>query len=134
MRLTETAELCQGLCGLHKAEAGCFYYQTGACHGACQMVESPDSYNARAALAANWLKKSFDKDFILVTEGRSQGEYGLVLVENGHYQGLGYVHGDAEVLDTETLKACINRHPSNPECNQIIMSWISNYNVSLREI
>lgn len=134
MRLTETAELCQGLCGLYKPEAGCFYYQTGACHGACQSIEMPESYNARAKMASEWLKKSFDKDFILITEGRNQEEYGLVLVENGHYQGLGYVHGDAENMNTETLKACINIHPSNPECNQIIMSWISNNNVIVREI
>jgi DNA polymerase-3 subunit epsilon len=131
MRLTEVAELCQGLCGLHTAEAGCFYYQTGACSGACQAVESPESYNARATVAVEWLKKSFDKDFILITAGRNPEEYGLVLVENGQYQGIGFVSEDPKSMDLSVLKDAITRHPVNPECNQIVMTWINQHGAEM---
>lgn len=125
--VTETLSLCAGLTGLHQPDVACFYFQMGVCTGACQSVEDSESYNERAQDAIEILKKNFDHDFIVLTEGRHQDEYGLVLVEEGHYRGYGYLPNEQMDLGAEQWKEAIRYLPSNPECNQIIMTWLDKH-------
>ena len=125
--ITESLELCAGLTGLHDQDSSCFYFQTGACLGACQGVEIAESYNERASLAIDVLKKSFDENFFIVTDGRNQEEKGIVLVEDGHYRGFGYMANEDMTYGTEEWKESIKYLPSNPECNQIILTWIEKH-------
>ena len=120
----ELIGLCSGLIGLYDPDGGCFYFQTGACTGACQGAESWEDYNLRAMDAIDILKKSFDEDFILLTEGRDEQECGLILVEDGHYRGYGYVSTAYLNYGIEELKEAIKRIAANPECNQIIMTYL----------
>ncbi len=124
---TELYNLCSGLVGLYQPDEGCFYYQTGACTGACQGLESAEDYNFRAMEAIEVLKKSFEEDFILLTEGRDEHECGLILVENGHYRGFGYTSIYNLNQGVEELKETIKYKSVNPECNQIIIKWIEKH-------
>jgi DNA polymerase-3 subunit epsilon len=126
-QITELLGLCAGLTGIHEAESSCFYYQTGACTGACQQIEAPESYNERATEALGILKKSFDDDFIIVTEGRNREEIGLVLIEGGHYRGYGYLAQDDAQYGPEEWKEAVQYLPTNPECNQIVISWLEKH-------
>lgn len=125
--VTEAFSLCPGLTGLYEPDGGCFYHQTGACTGACQGLEDADVYNERAAEAIEALKKSFDRDFFLVAEGRSPEECGLVLIEGGHYRGFGYLAADDLKMGIEEWKEAINYVAPNPECNRIVMQWLEKY-------
>lgn len=125
--IAEVLNLCPGLSGLHEQEVSCFYYQTGACSGACQGIEAPESYNDRAEQGIEILKKSFDLDFFIITEGRNAEESGLVLVENGHYRGFGYIAKDDMNYGIEEWKEVIKHLPTNPECNQIIITWLQKH-------
>ncbi|MBK9741927.1 MAG: GIY-YIG nuclease family protein [Saprospiraceae bacterium] len=125
--MTELLGLCPGLTGLHDAETSCFYYQTGACSGACQGVEDSASYNERAQEGIDLLKKSFDDNFFIITVGRNQEEKGLVLVEDGHYRGFGYLNAEDMNFGPEEWKEAIRYLPTNPECNQIIISYLEKH-------
>jgi DNA polymerase-3 subunit epsilon len=125
--VTELMGLCSGLTGIYEPDGGCFYYQTGACSGACQQIELASEYNLRADMAIEKLKKSFDKNFFLITTGRDDEECGLVLVEDGHYRGFGFIPARDLHLGIEELKESIKYLTPNPECNQIIMTWLEKH-------
>ncbi len=125
--VTELLGLCAGLTGLHEPDSSCFYFQTGACSGACQAVEAPVTYNERAVEALDVLKKSFDEAFYIITEGRNQEEKGIILVEDGHYRGFGYMAADDMQSENEAWKEAIKFQTPNPECNQIILTWLEKH-------
>ncbi len=125
--VSEALGLCAGLTGLYEPDGGCFYFQTGACSGACQAKEEPASYNERAEEAIEILKKSFDNNFFIVVEGRNQEEKGIVLVEDGHYRGFGYISVEDMRYGTEEWKESVKNATPNPECNQIIMTWLEKH-------
>jgi DNA polymerase-3 subunit epsilon len=123
----ELFAICAGLSGIYEPSGGCFYYQTGACTGACQRLEEAASYNLRAEEAVTWLTRSFDSNFILVTEGREETEAAIVLVENGHYRGYGYINADQLETAVGDYSQYIEKTEPNPECNQIIRTWLEKY-------
>ncbi|MCZ2100234.1 MAG: GIY-YIG nuclease family protein [Chitinophagales bacterium] len=125
--IVEMATLCPGLTGIYELNGNCFYYQTGTCLGACQGIESPKIYNERALSAIEHLKKSFDESFFIITEGRSEDEAGIILIHEGHYQGFGYLGTDEINTGFETWQEAIQYVPFNPECDQIIHSWIEKH-------
>jgi len=123
----EAYSLCPGLTGLYEPDGGCFYHQTGECTGACQGLEDASTYNERVTEALEVLKKSFETDFFLITEGRASGECGLILVEDGHYRGFGYMAADDLKMGAEEWKEAIKYTSPNPECNRIVMAWLESH-------
>ena len=78
--MTGAFNLCQKLCGLFDTQGSCFQYKIKQCNGACIDEESPEEYNARVMQATEPYR--FDKtSFLLVGEGRNQGEKTVVCVE-----------------------------------------------------
>lgn len=135
LRITEVATLCPGMTGIYELNGSCFYYQTGTCLGACQEIESPEIYNERAQMAIDLLKKSFDSSFFIITEGRSDQEAGLVLIDEGHYKGFGYISSTEENAGIECWLDAIQYVPYNPDCDQIIHTWIQkNSNIKIIKI
>lgn len=127
MMITEQLSLCAGFTGLYESTGSCFYYQTGACTGACQHVEPPDEYNVRATEAIEYLKRNFNEDFFLVTDGHTHDEKAIILIEDGHYRGYGYMAIDDMQYGPEEWKESIKYMSPNPECNQIIMTWMDKH-------
>ena len=117
-------ELCQSKMGLYDKEGPCFSYMTKACYGACIEEESADEYNVRSEIAIDYLKRIFDHNFVLVVSGRTPDEKAVVLVEEGHYQGYGYMHIDDLRLRIEEIKEAIKYVPTNPETNGIVRSYL----------
>jgi DNA polymerase-3 subunit epsilon len=65
----------------------------------------------------------FDQDFFLIDEGKTKGERAVVLIQNGHYQGFGYI--DWENVTTEDLFECIKKYPRSADCNKIVRQFMS---------
>ncbi len=122
--LTEAFNLCQKLCGLFDTHGSCFQYKIKQCNGACIEEESPEDYNTRVMQATEPYR--FDKtSFLLVGEGRNQGEKTVVCVENKIYQGFGYINFDLnENLIIEDLKNCVKKYPDNRDVQQIIRGYV----------
>ncbi|MBC7884958.1 MAG: GIY-YIG nuclease family protein [Saprospiraceae bacterium] len=127
MMITERLTLCSGLTGLYASDGSCFYYQTGACNGGCQKKEPPELYNERAQNGIDMLKKNFNDNFFLVTDGKARDEKALILIEDGHYKGYGYLHVDDMGMGVEEWKETVKYLPPNPECNQLIMTWMDKH-------
>ncbi|MEE9439274.1 MAG: exonuclease domain-containing protein [Saprospiraceae bacterium] len=125
--ITQELTLCKCFTNLYDGEGPCFSYQTKNCYGACIGEESPNDYNSRAEIGVEMLKRIFDQNFVIITEGRSDKEKGIVLVENGHYKGFGYIHIEDIVYGVEEMKEAIKYVPINPEANGIIRSYMQKY-------
>ncbi len=122
--LTEAFNLCQKLCGLFDTHGSCFQYKIKQCKGACIEEESPEEYNKRVLQATEPYR--FDKSsFLLVGEGRNQGEKTVVCVENKIYQGFGYINFDLnENLNIDDLKSCVKKYHDNRDVQQIIRAYV----------
>lgn len=112
--------LCEKLVGLGTRGGACFQYHLQNCQGACIEKESAESYNERADQALEALTNLFETNFFLIDEGRTLTEQAVVLVEDGRYQGHGYVEVDADFASLELLREAVKTYQGNPELNKII--------------
>ncbi len=120
--LVSKYKLCQKLCGLYKTNSSCFHYEIHECLGACIGNELPESYNKRATYVIESHKYRHNS-FFIIEQGRSDNEYATIMVENGIYNGYGYIHKEyAETLDL--LKDSIKTFPDNRDIQQILRSYL----------
>jgi DNA polymerase III subunit epsilon len=105
----------------------CFFYDMKECYGACVGMEEAHEYNYRANEAHDALQKTFNENFIIITEGRTHDEVGLVLVEDGVYKGYGYISKVDAIYGIEEMKEAIELRYSSPESNQIIKQYLTEY-------
>jgi DNA polymerase-3 subunit epsilon len=122
--ITQELSLCQSKTDLHDKEGPCFLYKTKTCYGACVHEETAEDYNSRATLGIDMLKRIFDHNFFLTLDGRTPEEKGIVLVEEGHYKGFGYINVEDYNYGIEEIKEVIKYVPINPETNGIIRTYL----------
>ncbi len=126
-RAVRNFELCGKLCDVENTINGkvCFQYHLKQCKGACGGLESKEEYNQRAGLALQYLKNIFERDFVVVDEGRHKLERAVVLVEKGEYAGFGYVDLENGITDPYQLKEAVSStFESNPEVKRIIRRFV----------
>jgi DNA polymerase III subunit epsilon len=116
--MVEKHHLCQKLCHIYKTREGCFQQAINNCFGACIGAESAESYNARASQIVAYYSFK-EPNFIIVGKGRNAEEQSVVLVENGIYQGFGYLD-NSEPADFETIKSHITHYADNRDIQQIL--------------
>jgi len=127
-RIREEYELCSKLCGLDKSSSACFHYHIKQCLGACIQNEAPEAYNERALQAKEALTTVFEEDFFILDTGRDQDELGVILVEEGNYQGYGYINQEDSDLSVDMLRDAIRPYPGNPETTRLIQRFLSKSN------
>ena len=119
-------ELCQNKCDLGSGTSACFHYHLKKCYGACVGEESPESYNERATAAIARLQcPELEGSYILLEKGRNKEEQAVFLIENGEYQGFGFVDIDQQ-LSVEDLKNAINNYAHNLDVVKIIRQHVKN--------
>lgn len=123
--ITQELSLCQSKADLYDREGPCFLYKTKMCYGACINEEEAEDYNSRAELGIDMLKRIFDQNFFITLDGRTSDEKGIVLVEEGHYKGFGYINVEDFNYGIEEIKEVIKYVPINPETNGIIRTYLN---------
>lgn len=124
--LVKDLELCSRYCHLFPGQGTCFHYHLKQCRGACAGKESVEDYNERAALAKERLRTVFDSDFLLLDEGRHPEEKSVVLIEQGHFAGFGYISIE-EAADQATLLEAVKTYPGYPDTARIIQRFINDH-------
>jgi DNA polymerase-3 subunit epsilon len=125
--ITQELSLCQSKTDLYDKEGPCFLYKTKVCYGACLEEEATEDYNSRAELGIEMLKRIFDQNFFITVDGRTADERGIVLVEEGHYKGYGYINIEDFNYGIEEIKEVIKYVPINPETNGIIRTYLNKH-------
>ena len=117
-------ELCGCLLDGKKGENSCMYQQIGQCEGAGVSQESKEAYNERANEAKDRLTAAYDYDCFIIDKGRRADEKSVILIEDGMYQGFGYIDS-TESNTPEDLRNCIESQVTNSNIPGIIRSFIS---------
>jgi len=118
-------ELCEKLLSLSPNTGPCFHYHLQQCAGACVQQESVESYNERALEAKEYMCQIFDHNFFIIDQGREEDECAVVLVEDGHLRGYGYLDMEAVDGNHETLRNALRPVQGNAETNRIIGRFLS---------
>ncbi|MEO1257823.1 MAG: exonuclease domain-containing protein [Bacteroidota bacterium] len=119
-------ELCLKHCHLELKSGACFDFHLGQCNGACIGEEEAEVYNERAEEAMAALNENFlQPSFFLLDKGRNNEEKAVVLVEDGEYQGFGFI--DAENLNgqLDELRDAVKWKEHNPEVMRILQSFLA---------
>ncbi len=117
-------ELCAYHCNIEAGNKPCFNYHVKKCLGSCLGKETPEVYNERVEEAIAYLLTVFEEDFFVIDTGRTETEKAVVLVEQGHYCGYGYIETE-EISDEYALRDVIKPIQGNAETAKIIQRFLA---------
>ena len=106
----------------------CIYTMMNECYRACVGEEEVTTYNERATMAVEALDKLFGENFFIIISGRTNEEMCVILIEEGFFQGFGYVNKDDIYLGVEELKEAIDPQKKNIEVNSLIQQYMATHN------
>ena len=121
-RLCEEFELCPKYCHLQSNVNSCFHYQIKKCKGICRGEESIDTYNERVKQAIAYMAND-TKSYLIPQKGRNKDERSFVLIENGVYQGYGYIDNDQQISSLYELKEFLILKKDNRDVQRILRGF-----------
>jgi len=125
--------LCPKLCFVQRNTDPCIMIGEQSCQGACEQLESPESYNGRVSAALNSLFSALP-GFLLIDEGRTFEERSCLLVENGRFFGMGYISSDLAHAELSLLKKQLTPYPENDYIRNMILNAAIRFPNKVREI
>lgn len=125
-RYTSAFGLCKQLNGVEKSTGGaCFDYTLRKCLGACIGIEEAESYNERVAEAAELTNVFMEPNFVIVDHGRDENEKAVFLIEEGIFQGYGYISSEDVFLGIEEIKESIKYIKTDKQITSIVRHQLS---------
>ncbi len=97
--------LCPKMCMINAQKEPCAALIAGCCAGACQFNETPESYNKRVNLTITELTKK--DSYAIIDKGLREDEVCCILIDNGKFYGMGYLHNQIDLQDLEKIKTLI---------------------------
>ncbi|NNC84200.1 MAG: GIY-YIG nuclease family protein [Flavobacteriales bacterium] len=120
--LQETFDLCPRYIQLQGVKGECFHHRLGKCKGVCCSKEEVDVYNQRVDEAIASMG-SISGSFVILLDGRQDGESGFVLVENGLYKGYGFIDKVQEEIEAKDLAGHLVPQEDNSDVQRILRSY-----------
>jgi DNA polymerase-3 subunit epsilon len=116
--------LCLRYCGLTDDTATCFNHQIKKCNGICSEQEEIEVYNKRAK---NILEEFMfpQPNFVIIDKGKTQTEQSVILIENGHYKGFGYMDISEQINSPEDFKSFVKPANYYPDANDLVRGWLN---------
>jgi DNA polymerase-3 subunit epsilon len=121
----EDYTLCLRYCNLTSEDSNCFNHQIKKCNGICNGQEEIIIYNKRAREIIDSLVFA-NKHFALIDHGRTQTERSLILIENGHYIGYGYIDSFQTISSLDECKGLITKSIFYPDADNLIRGFLKN--------
>jgi len=128
VQLIETYEICAKFCfcrGLTKEYCHCF--------GSCSEIDMK-THNETILEIEQALQALFDHDFIIIEQGRTVGEKTVILIEEGRYQGLGFISEEDAQYGIEELKEAIKPTTYYPIMNKLIWNYLKDHKPKMIKI
>ncbi|MGV3509129.1 MAG: exonuclease domain-containing protein [Sphingobacteriaceae bacterium] len=121
-QLMEEFELCPKLCFIQRNHDDCIGIENKPCKGACKGTESRVLYNIRVQQAIAKLKSDLPS-FALLDTGRTEEEQSVILIENGHLHGMGYIVKDSPLDNINSIKSVLQAYPSNDYVRNLVHNY-----------
>lgn len=118
-------ELCLRYCQLTSDDSICFNHQIKKCKGICAGEEEVELYNKRAQEILDHIIFK-NNHFALLDHGKHNEERSLILVENGHYVGYGYIDSTSSFNTIDECKELISKRPFYPDADDLIRGYLKN--------
>ena len=115
--------LCLRYCHLTSDEAICFNHQIKKCNGICAGEEEITIYNKRAKEIIDSIIFK-NEHFALIDHGKTPEERSIILVENGHYVGYGYIDRADTFSSLEECRALVNKATFYPDADDLIRCFL----------
>lgn len=131
-KLINQFELCPHLCFISRKGVCMEQTEGAACRGACRGAELSPDYNTRVKEAIGDMKAMLPS-FLLVDSGRTEKEMGIIRMNEGKLDGMGYVSGDLDLSDTAALTPFLELYPSNDYIRNIIMDYAAKHPERVRQ-
>jgi DNA polymerase-3 subunit epsilon len=125
--------LCPKLCFVQRITDKCLIIGEQSCRGACEQLESPESYNLRVNSALTSLFTVLP-GFLLIDEGRTYEEKSCLLIENGQFFGMGYISSHLADAELSLLKQQLTPYPENDYIRNMILNAALRFPHKVREI
>jgi DNA polymerase-3 subunit epsilon len=112
--------LCPKYCFLQTSNDPCAGIAEGYCDGVCEGKEKKDKYNDRVKQALSSLKSRLPS-FVILENGRKEGEKACVLVEEGRFHGLAYIPDNAELMTRDQARELVTPYPENGFLRSLVL-------------
>lgn len=124
-KLIREHNLCPILCFFQDPDTPCEGAKEGYCKGACLKKETAASYNARVEAACRQLHAQ--PSYAIVDRGLPKNTYSCILIERGHFYGMGYVPKHIAPDHMEKLKTYLTRYRDNSYIQRIVRDHCEQY-------
>ena len=121
-KMCEQFDLCPKYCHLQANVNSCFHYQIKKCKGVCRGEESLENYNQRVKEAIHYMSND-NKSYVIPQKGRNKEEKSFVLIENGIYQGFGFIDEQQQVSSLSELKEFLILKKDNRDVQRILRGF-----------
>lgn len=107
VKLVQQFRLCPKLCFIQRNAAVCLSHTAGTCDGACQKLESAESYNLKVQEAIKEVNNQ--ESFAIIDRGIQADQQSCILVIKGRLYGMGYIPAMENIADQsiDSLKTYI---------------------------
>jgi DNA polymerase-3 subunit epsilon len=122
-RWVDKNELCLRFCHLTQDTSICFNHQIKKCRGICVDEEDHLTYNKRANKIIEEIIFR-NKNFILIDKGKNSDEKSIVVIENGHYYGSGYIDQNTALYSFEDCKENARKSIFYPDSDMLIRGYL----------
>ena len=114
--------LCAKLSGIQKTARACYDHVSGKCEGACVGIEDPELYNQKVNEAIDSFSNS-NESYILIAAGREESERGIAMIQNGAFQGFGFIPESEIVNDYEQFENWITNYKDTRYARQVMSAF-----------
>ena len=119
----EAHQLCHKHSSLKVTDGACNAYKNNQCKGACLEEEDPQNYNKRLHQLRDKNNYPHD-DFLMIENGRKDGEYSFIYVEKQCFKGYGFYELNHQINNKEKILKRMIAMEDNSDCRALILAHI----------
>lgn len=119
--IVENFGLCQNKTGLKLNELNCH------CLGSCE-INTTEMYNEKVNLCIHEIQSLFDRDMLVLDDGRNKNEKTILLIRDGRYEGYGFVNSQEMGYGIEEMLETIKPITYYPIMNKLIWNTLNQEN------
>jgi len=130
-KMCEKFNLCPKYCALQVTNGPCSHYKIKNCLGICSKNEEVSIYNERVRNALSEMQNE-QQSYAIIEKGRTPSENCIILIENGEYQGFGFVENETTIAHFDDFKDYIKRYNNNFYTSKILNAYLHNNSKSAK--
>ena len=115
--------LCPLLCNLQTNQQACIGLINQQCLGACNAIETYESYNLRVKKLLKHLKNELPS-YMIIDTGRNYLEKSCILISKGSFYGMGYVSDHQIPQNIEDAKSLLTPYPSYQYIEKLVADYV----------